>query len=232
MQCISNPVGGDLTGTSLWTGVRLKDLLEEAGLAPGAQELAIESADGFYESVTMADMQDERTLLVYAMNGEPLPREHGFPLRIYIPNRYGMKQPKWITRMEVIGGKGPGYWVDRGWSAEAIALTTSAIDPKPNDLVPDENGILPLGGIAWAGARGIARVEVQIDDGDWVEAQLRNPPLSALSWVQWRYDWPSTPGRHTVRARATDGAGDLQTAEVNDPAPNGATGLHRRSIEV
>jgi hypothetical protein len=232
MQCISNPVGGDLTGTSLWTGVRLKDLLEEAGLAPGAQELAIEAADGFYESVAMADMQDERTLLVYAMNGEPLPREHGFPLRIYIPNRYGMKQPKWITRMEVIGEKGPGYWVDRGWSPEAIALTTSAIDPTPNDLVPDENGILPLGGIAWAGARGIARVEVQIDDGEWVEAQLRNPPLSPLSWVQWRYDWPSTPGRHAVRVRATDGAGELQTAEVSDPAPNGATGLHRRSIEV
>jgi DMSO/TMAO reductase YedYZ molybdopterin-dependent catalytic subunit len=232
MQCISNPVGGDLTGSSLWTGVRLKDLLEEAGLAPGAQELAIEAADGFYESVSMADMQDERTLLVYAMNGEPLPREHGFPLRIYIPNRYGMKQPKWITRMEVIGERGPGYWVDRGWSPEATVLTTSAIDPTPGDLAPDAAGILPLGGIAWAGARGIARVEVQIDDGEWVEAQLRNPPLSPLSWVQWRYDWPSTPGRHAVRVRATDGAGELQTAEVSDPAPNGATGLHRRSIEV
>lgn len=232
MQCISNPVGGDLTSTGLWTGIRLNDLLQEAGLAPGAKEVAIESVDGFYESVAMDDIRDERTLLVYAMNGEPLPREHGFPLRIYIPNRYGMKQPKWITRMQVIGEEGPGYWVDRGWSHEAIALTTSAIDPKPRDLVPDENGILPIGGIAWAGARGITRVEVQIDGGEWIEAQLRTPPLSPLSWVQWRYDWPSSPGRHTVRVRAVDGTGDLQTDEVNPPAPNGATGYHERTFTV
>ena len=230
MQCISNRVGGDLTGTSLWTGVRLKDLLDEAGLAPGAQEVAIESADGFYESVDMDDMLDERTLLVYAMNGEPLPFEHGFPLRIYIPNRYGMKQPKWITRMEVIGEEGPGYWVDRGWSAEAIANTTSVIDPKPSGLAPDASGILPIGGIAWAGARGIAKVEIQIDDGEWIAAELRNPPLSPLSWVQWRYDWMSTPGRHVVRVRAVDGAGEMQTAEINDPHPSGATGYHQRTI--
>jgi len=232
MQCISNPIGGDLTGTSLWTGTRLKDLLDEAGLAPGAQELAIESADGFYESVAMDDLLDERTLLVYAMNGVPLPREHGFPLRIYIPDRYGMKQPKWITRMEVIGEEGPGYWVDRGWSAEAIVQTTSVVDPKPRDLSPDAAGVLPLGGIAWAGARGIARVEVQIDDGEWIETQLRNPPLSPLTWVQWRYDWPSTPGRHVVHIRAVDATGELQTAEINDPHPSGATGYHERTIEV
>jgi len=232
MQCISNLVGGDLTSTSLWTGVRLIELLEEAGLAPGALEVAIESADGFYESVAMDDILDERTLLVYAMNGEPLPREHGFPLRIYIPNRFGMKQPKWITRMEVIGEEGPGYWVDRGWSAEATALTTSAIDPKPRDLVPDENGVLPIGGIAWAGARGIIRVEVQIDGGEWIEAQLRTPPLSPLSWVQWRYDWPSTPGRHSVRVRAVDGTGELQIESVSPPHPDGATGYHEHSITV
>src|SRR4030042_1591099 len=105
-----------------------------------------------------------------------------------------MKQPKWITRMEVIGEEGPGYWVDRGWSAEAIVQTTSVIDPKPRDLAPDAAGTLPLGGIAWAGARGIAKVEVQIDDGEWIETQLRNPPLSPLTWVQWHYDWPSTAG--------------------------------------
>jgi DMSO/TMAO reductase YedYZ molybdopterin-dependent catalytic subunit len=232
MQCISNRVGGDLTSTSLWTGVPLRDLLDEAGLGPGALEVAIESADGFYESVARDDILDERTLLVYQMNGEPLPPEHGFPLRIYIPNRYGMKQPKWITRMEVIGDEGPGYWVDRGWDAEAIARTTSVIDPTPRDLALDESGVLPLGGIAWAGSRGIDKIEVSVDGGEWVEAQLRNPPLSPLTWVQWRYDWPSSPGRHVVRVRAVDGTGMLQTDEVNDPHPSGATGYHERTIVI
>jgi DMSO/TMAO reductase YedYZ molybdopterin-dependent catalytic subunit len=232
MECISNPVGGDLTGTSRWTGASLKALLEEAGLQPGAKALGIQSSDGFYESVVFEDMMDERTLLVYAMNGEPLPPEHGFPLRIYIPNRFGMKQPKWIEYMEVLDHRGAGYWVDRGWSQQAYVLTTSVIDPVPAGLMPDVNGILPIGGIAWAGARGISKVEVQVDGGAWMQAELRNPPLSPLTWVQWRYNWQAPQGRHTVRVRAYDGKGELQETVAHPPPPNGATGVDERVIEV
>lgn len=224
LSCISNPVGGDLISTALWTGVRLKDLLEQIGLQADARALRIEAQDGFYETVVMDDLMDERTLLVYAMNGELLPQEHGFPLRIYIPNRYGMKQPKWIVRMTAVADEPPGYWVDRGWSRTAIMQTTSVIDAV--QVESDGNGGVEIGGIAHAGDRGISRVEVQIDDGTWQEAELRAPPLSPLTWVQWRIaDYNVTPGHHVAKVRAYDGSGDLQVAEPSPPHPNGATGI-------
>ena len=224
ISCISNPIGGDLIGTSNWVGARLRDVLADLGLQPEAQQLAITAADGFYESVTMADMLDPRTLLVYGMNGATLPIEHGFPLRIYIPNHYGMKQPKWITRIEAIDHAGPGYWVERGWSMDARPQIISIIDA----VTPagDDGGAVTVGGIAWAGDRGIQQVEIQIDDGVWSAAKLRLPALSPLTWVQWRSDMPALPGRHTFRVRATDGTGTLQISEAADPAPNGATGYH------
>ncbi|MEZ4616084.1 MAG: molybdopterin-dependent oxidoreductase [Caldilineaceae bacterium] len=129
ISCISNRIGGDLISASEWTGVRLRDLLAKVGLQAEAQELAIQATDGFYESVSMQDMMDPRTLLVYGMNGETLPVEHGFPLRIYIPNRYGMKQPKWITQIEATSEKGSGYWVDRNWSAEARPASSRSSMP-------------------------------------------------------------------------------------------------------
>ena len=231
-SCISNQVGGDLISTALWTGTRLKDVLEEAGLRRGAQEVAIEAVDGFYESVPLEEAMDERTLLVYAMNGESLPVKHGFPLRIYIPGHYGMKQPKWITRMEVIDHQGPGYWVDRGWNAEAIVKTTSVVDSVAVEDVGPQNGLVPVGGIAYAGARGISKVEVQVDDAPWEAAELRDPALSPLTWVQWRYQWPAKAGRHTFRVRAYDGTGALQETETNPPHPNGATGIHSRTAQI
>jgi DMSO/TMAO reductase YedYZ molybdopterin-dependent catalytic subunit len=230
MSCISNPVGGDLIGTSNWTGARLRDVLKDLGLRPEAKELFVEGADGFYESVAMEDVMDPRTLLVYGMNGETLPVEHGFPLRIYIPNRYGMKQPKWITRIEAIDKEGKGYWVDRGWSAEARPQIVSVIDTVAVDQAVA--GAVPVGGVAWAGDRGIQKVELQVDGGDWVEATLRTPPLSPLTWVQWRYDWPLEAGRHTFRVRATDGSGALQIEKVQGARPDGATGYHEMSVDV
>ncbi|MAT44998.1 MAG: molybdopterin-binding oxidoreductase [Anaerolineaceae bacterium] len=231
LSCISNKVGGDLISASLWAGIRLKDLLEEAGLQTGAGELAIESVDGFYESVSIEDMMDPRTLLVYEMNGQPLPQEHGYPLRIYIPNRYGMKQPKWITHMEVIKGEGDGYWVDRGWSEEAFVRLTSVIDEI--SISENGNGMLLAGGIAYAGARGINKVEIKVDDGSWQEAELRVPPLSDLTWVQWRYETQDiTPGEHVATVRAYDGNGDPQIMEVNPPHPSGATGYDTFTFEV
>lgn len=224
LACISNPIGGDLIGTSNWTGVRLIDLLRDLGLRPEARELFVAAADGFYESVAMADLSDPRVLLVYGMNGKTLPVEHGFPLRIYIPNRYGMKQPKWITRLEAIDRERLGYWVERGWSKEARPQILSIIDVVAKDQVVE--GRASIGGIAWAGDRGIQKVEVQVDGGLWEEAALRTPPLSPLTWVQWRYDWPLVAGRHTFRVRATDGTGALQIEQVTDTHPDGATGYH------
>jgi DMSO/TMAO reductase YedYZ molybdopterin-dependent catalytic subunit len=221
MSCISNPVGGDLIGTANWKGAPLHLVLADLGLRPEAKSLSIQAADGFYESLTLDDMQDPRTLLVYAMNDQPLPVPHGFPLRIYIPDRYGMKQPKWITSIEATPQRTNGYWVDRGWSLEARPQIVSVIDrvtPKP------ENGVVPIGGMAWAGARGIRKVEVQVDTGPWAEAVLITPPLGPLTWVQWRYDWPAAQGSHTFTVRATDGTGALQDPTLHDTAPNGATG--------
>ncbi len=230
LQCISNRVGGDLTGTTKWTGIPLVDLLEEVDLLPEVKELAIESADGFYESVSMMDIQDQRTLLVYEMNGEPLPHTHGFPLRIYIPNRYGMKQPKWITRINAIDFEGPGYWVDRGWSEEALVVTTSVIDTDEAPSGLKEGDPFAIGGIAYAGSRGISKVEVQVDNGGWEEAQLRIPALSPLTWVQWRYDWPVRPGTHSFQVRAFEGDGTLQIRESRGVRPDGATGIHSQKI--
>ena len=231
LGCISNRVGGDLIGTSNWTGVRLRDVLADLGLRPEAKELSVEAADGFFESVTMLDLMDPRTLLVYGMNGQTLPVEHGFPLRIYIPDRYGMKQPKWIERITAIGEEGSGYWVVRGWSEEARPQIVSVIDNISVDE-PTANGLIPIGGIAWAGDRGIEKVEVQVDDGQWVEATLRTPPLSPLTWLQWRYDWSASPGSHRIRVRATDGTGQLQIEEEQGVRPDGATGYHSRQVRI
>jgi hypothetical protein len=234
MACISNPVGGDLTSTNYWTGARLKDVLALAGLKPTATFVAITAQDGFYEGVPMNEAMDDRTLLVYAANGAPLSADHGFPLRIYIPDHYGMKQPKWIIQMELIDHSTSGYWEERGWSVTATPQTTAVIDTTNADqtAIAKNNGMMPLGGIAWAGSRGISKVEVSIDQGAWVEAELRTPALSPLTWVQWRYDWKVTPGNHQVMVRATDGTGALQSAQPTDPGPEGATGIFEVGIKI
>lgn len=232
LSCISNPVGGDLISASFWTGTPFKGLLDEAGLKEGVREIAIEAADGFYESVPLAEAVDPRTLLVYEMNGETLSPDHGYPLRIFIPGHFGMKQPKWITGMEAIDKKGHGFWVDRNWSETAPVLTTSvvdAVDVKGRDAA---GGIVPVGGIAYAGDRGITKVEVRADAGPWEEAELRDPALSPLTWVQWRYDWRAAPGKHVLTVRAYDGAGRPQIESERGTYPDGATGLHKKAADI
>jgi hypothetical protein len=169
---------------------------------------------------------DERVMLAYAWDGLPLPERHGFPLRIYVPDVYGMKQPKWIDRIEAIDGWEAGYWVERGWDEEARMRATSVIDTVQTDMMVagEEGRLVPVGGIAHAGARGIERVEVRVDDGPWREAELR-PPLSGTTWVLWRYAWPFEPGRHTLTVRCVDGDGEMQIAERTSVRPSGATGL-------
>ncbi len=230
LACISNPLAGDLTGTTRWTGLRLKDLVADMKLKPNATHLKITSADNFDEFVDLATvLSDERVILSYAWDGLPLAVEHGFPLRVYIPDHYGMKQPKWITTIEAVDGWQEGWWVRRGWDKDAIMRATTVIDTVAVDQVitgADDAKLIPVGGIAHAGSRGISKVEVQVDDGEWVEAQLRKP-LSEVTWVIWRYDWPFTAGTHTFTVRCLEGDGTPQIEARAGSRPSGATGYHQ-----
>ena len=235
LSCISNRVGGPLIGTTYWTGASLKEILADAGLQGDARFLQITSADGFYETVDLDLINsDERIMLAYNWDGKPIPFDHGFPLRIWLPDRFGMKQPKWITGIEVIGEYREGYWVERGWSEEAIVRTTSVIDTVAvESLIEDgDHKLVPIGGIAYAGARGISRVEVRVDDEPvWHQADLRTP-LSNVSWVIWRYDWPFQEGGHDFHVRCVEADGTPQIEEVNPNRPDGATGIHTKSERI
>jgi DMSO/TMAO reductase YedYZ molybdopterin-dependent catalytic subunit len=233
LACISNPVAGSLIGTQRWSGVPLVRVLEEVAPLDSASHLLIRSADGFDEVVAIDLIRsDDRIMLAYDWDGVPLPVSHGFPLRIYIPDRYGMKQPKWIESIEAVADWRPGYWVRRGWDREARMKTTSVIDVVRTDMMNISTGsgaMVPIGGIAHAGARGIRSVEVSVDAGEWASAELRQP-LSGTTWVIWRYDWPYRTGKHTFTVRATDGDGHLQTATLAPPHPDGASGLHSQTV--
>lgn len=233
LSCISNPVGGDLIGTTRWTGVSLQRLLPDLRLKPAATHLKIRSKDDFFEVVSLdAIKSDPRIMLTYAWDGVPLKREHGFPLRIYIPDIHGMKQPKWIESIEATDHWEPGYWVLRGWNKVAQMHATSVIDTIAVDMTligADRRKLVPIGGIAHAGARGISKVEVQMDNGPWQQAELRTP-LSNLTWVIWRYNWPFQSGDHKFTVRCYEGNGTPQIATTSPAEPNGATGLYSKSM--
>jgi DMSO/TMAO reductase YedYZ molybdopterin-dependent catalytic subunit len=233
LACISNPLGGSLIGTTRWTGVSFQRLLADLGLKPAATHLKITSADRFYEVVALdAIRKDPRVMLAYDWDGVPLATAHGFPLRIYIPDLYGMKQPKWIRSIESMDHGEPGYWVKRGWDETARMKATSVIDTVSVNMMlsqADATSLIPVGGIAHAGARGISKVEVRVDNGPWNEAKLR-APLSGTTWVVWRYDWPFRPGNHAFTVRCTDGAGAPQIVDMAPPHPSGASGYHSKSM--
>jgi DMSO/TMAO reductase YedYZ molybdopterin-dependent catalytic subunit len=234
LSCISNPVPGPLIGTTLWTGVPFRDVLAQARPLASAKYAHLTAADGFDEAVDLQMVNaDPRIMLVYAWNGEPLRQEHGYPLRIYIPDIHGMKQPKWITGINVVPDLIAGYWVTRGWDKTARMHTTSVIDTVATDSLDMRGGrtYVPIGGIAHAGARGISKVEVQVDLGPWEAAELR-APLSGLTWVIWRYDWPFAEGTHVFAVRATDGQGNLQEAQSSPTFPSGATGINTKSAAI
>ena len=228
VSCISNRLGGDLISTTRWTGVSMQQLLDDFGLKENATHLKISSVDGFFEFIALETIQnDERVMLSYAWDGVPLPTEHGFPLRIYIPNRYGMKQPKWIASIEAVDAWQPGYWVERGWDRDALVRATSVIDTVATNMMITEASdttLVPIGGVAYTGDRGVSKVEVKVDDGPWQEAQLREP-LSEKTWVIWRFNWPFQEGEHTFTVRCFDGEGTMQIVERKPVRPSGATGL-------
>ena len=233
LSCISGRIGTDLISTTYWTGVSLQEILKDAKVSTEARSLFITSGDGFYETVDLDLIaSDERIMLCYAWDGNTLPVDHGFPLRIWIPDRYGMKQPKWIVGIEVTDERREGYWVERNWDEVAQVKATSVIDTVAVDAIID-NGtqkLVPIGGIAFAGARGISGVEVSVDDGPWQEAQLR-APLSETTWVIWRYDWPFEAGVHKFEVRCREGDGTPQIEESRGNRPSGATGIHLKRLK-
>ena len=228
--CISNRVGDQLISNATWSGAQLREILERAGVQPAARFLKFTSADDYTESLPLDAALDENVRLVWLMNEEPLTRKHGYPLRAIIPGRYGMKNSKWITQITLQEEETRGYWVQRGWSLTAFIKTMSRIDVpgRGSHTVPGPSGVR---GIAFAGDRGIDHLEVSLDDGEtWHEARLEQL-LSPFSWTRWQYDYEAETQGYTLRVRATDRNGVLQTMERTDTLPDGASGYHRRTVQ-
>jgi DMSO/TMAO reductase YedYZ molybdopterin-dependent catalytic subunit len=233
LACVSNEVGGDLVGNALWLGTPIKALLDEAGPLPEADQAVQRSSDGWTCGTPTAVLRDGRdALLAIGMNGEPLPVAHGFPARMVVPGLYGyVSACKWITEIELTRfADFDAYWVPRGWSAQAPVKTQSRID-TPRDGARKPAGTVTVAGVAWATHRGIAKVEVQVDDGPWQTAALAEA-VSADTWRQWSLTWAASAGRHTLRVRATDLDGVTQTPLEVPPAPDGATGLHQVAVDI
>ena len=227
LTCISNPVGGDLIGTTLFQGARLKDILETADLDPGVIDMKFTGVDGYTDSLPLEAAMDPETLLCYGMGNQPLTRSHGSPLRVYTPGRYGIKNPKWIIKIEALDSDYKGFWQQRGWTESGIVKSTSVIDTTQMN----QDDLVMVGGIAFAGARGIQGVELSVDDGNWVAAEL-DRPLSHLTWVLWRASLDLETGEHKISVRSIDGDGNVQTAQTSSTQPNGASGHHSVSITI
>jgi DMSO/TMAO reductase YedYZ molybdopterin-dependent catalytic subunit len=233
LACVSNEVGGDLVGNARWLGLPIGPLLARARPAAAADMVLSTSVDGFTCGTPLAALTDGRdALLAVAMNGEPLPVEHGFPVRMVVPGLYGyVSATKWVEDLEVTRfDKAEAYWTPRGWAAQAPVKTASRID-VPGDRDQVRPGRVAVAGVAWAQRRGIRSVEVQVDDGAWQPARLA-ADVSVDTWRQWVHEWDATPGEHRIRVRATDGTGAVQTGAVAPPAPDGATGWHTITVAV
>jgi DMSO/TMAO reductase YedYZ molybdopterin-dependent catalytic subunit len=229
LECIDNRVGGDLIGNALWRGVRLKVILDHAGVKDGVVDIVFRAADGYRDSIPLSKAVAEGTMLAYEMGGQPLTREHGFPLRLIVPGIFGMKNIKWITSIEAVDFDFKGYWQSRGWDDQAEYKTMSRIDVPDGEVA----GPVTIAGIAFAGDREISKVEVSTNGGKtWEPAELK-ASLSRFSWVLWSKQWqPPGAGEYSVVVRATDGDGEVQTARIAPAAPDGASGHHRVELGV
>ena len=231
LSCVSNPIGGDLVGNALWQGVLLRDILEEAGVQPEATQIVSRSIDDWTAGTPTEIVMDGRdAMLAIAMNGEPLPARHGYPVRMVVPGLYGyVSATKWVTQIELTRWEDyDAYWIPRGWSKEGPIKTMSRVDTDRRGATPND---VIVGGVAWAVHRGVSRVEVRSDGGEWFEADLGGVP-SDDTWKQWMVTLELEPGRHMVESRAYDGDGVPQTEETAPVAPNGAQGYPRRWIDV
>ncbi len=233
LECISNNVGGNLISTGRFTGVPLRDLVRMAQPRPGSAALNFAAADGYTESLPLAMvMADPSILVAHQLDGRPLPDEHGFPARILVPGHYGMKGPKWLQQIEVASAQATGFWEEQGWDQQAVVKTMSRID-SPRDGALLRLAPIPIDGIAFAGSRGIAEVQVSADGGrSWFQARLR-PPLSPLTWVLWHAVWrPLRQGTYTLTVRARDGQGQLQTPRQSSTFSSGSSGYDTVQVVV
>jgi DMSO/TMAO reductase YedYZ molybdopterin-dependent catalytic subunit len=239
LECISDKIDGDLISTAYWKGVSLKSILEKAQVSPEAIYIVFRCSDGYDVGIPIDRGLMDGTILAYEMNGVPLPPEHGFPVRAIVPGLYGMMNAKWITDIELVDTVYEGFWQRRGWANNAkyqthskIAFPGDALRNRFEELSTTTNAAAigsksPIAGIAFAGDRGISKVEVSTDGGNtWQTASIKDP-LSSNSWVLWALDWiPQNKGKYNIIVRATDKAGSMQTAEIRDNYPNGSTGYH------
>jgi DMSO/TMAO reductase YedYZ molybdopterin-dependent catalytic subunit len=233
LSCVSNQVGGSLVGTARWLGVRLADVLARAGVQPGANQLVGRSVDGFTVGFPIEAATDGRdSLVAVGMNGEPLPARHGFPARLVVPGLYGyVSATKWLKEIELTTFEAfDPYWVQRNWARRGPIKVQSRID-VPRDYGRVAAGARTVAGVAWAPHRGVARVEVRVDEGPWHEAAL-GPALGDDAWRQWSLPWDAAPGQHVIATRATTGDGEVQTATKRAPYPDGATGHHEVTVRV
>ncbi len=233
LTCISNRIGGPLIGTAEWRGARLGDVLRKAGVGSGAVDVVFTGEDDYHDSIPIEKALAPETMVVWEMNGQPLPRLHGEPVRVIVPGRYGIKNVKWLTRITVSNDDYTGFWQERGWTDDGTIKTSSRFD------VPSNKAVLPvgrnqIGGIAFAGDRGISKVEVSTDGGDtWNAATIaENPSPDGFSWVIWTMEWDALEGTYDLVVRATDGAGDVQTEEKASELPDGASGWHHITVGV
>jgi DMSO/TMAO reductase YedYZ molybdopterin-dependent catalytic subunit len=237
LQCIGNPVGGDSIGNALWDGVRLKKLLDRAQPKSGIVKAAFFAEDGYSDSIPYALAQSDDVFLAYKMNGEPLPREHGYPLRAIVPGIYGMKNVKWLSKIELVNYNFKGYWEKQGWSDEAIIpLKSQILMPMSGKSIPLGNYM--VGGVAFAGRYGISRVQVSLDKGKtWADASVKSP-LSKWAWSLWEYDWkPSRAGQYAIQVRGVDRLGKVQESgslvgRLTGSFPSGSVGIHEVDVTV
>lgn len=244
LECVSNKIANDFISTAIWNGIRFKDLLDEAGVKPNAKYIVFRCADGYDVGIPLERGFQEGSILAHGMNGETLNAKHGYPVRAIIPGLYGMMNPKWITEIELIDRVYEGYWQKKGWANNAQYNTHSYIVIPGNapvrkifrnlgsvNIVVGEQ--IPIAGVAFAGDREISRVQVSTDGGaTWKDARIKNP-LSPYSWIIWATELDVTSkANYRIVVRATDKTGKIQTGEVREPFPNGATGYHMIDVQA
>ena len=228
-ECVSNEIDGNLISTAKWTGVKLSDLLQDAGgTQSGAAYVVFYSVDGYSVGIPLAKALMPDSMVAFQMNDQPLPTAHGYPLRAVIPGLYGMMSAKWVKQISILDSSYSGYWQTRGWSnVGTVNPVTFITTPQSGSQASlrGNGGSLVIAGYAYAGDKGVSKVEVSFDDGKtWQEAQIKNP-LSTTTWILWAYEWqPTSLGETFVYARVTDGTGQTQTSTISDTFPNGATG--------